>query len=158
MATSTRRVPPPKTRAEVMAQCDVNAVTGCWNWRRSSAEGPARRVWTALNGEIPHGQHVLHSCDNRLCANPTHLYLGTVQQNARDRQARGRQGRGAEFEGRLSVRLSLDDLTYLAKVGAAVGQDSSWAVRWAVGYVRSIGAAPLLRTVTPDAARKGGAV
>jgi hypothetical protein len=63
-----------------------------------------------------------------------------------------------DFEGRLSVRLTFEDLTWLAKVGASVGQDSSWAVRWAIGHARSTGAAPILKTVTADAARKGGAV
>jgi hypothetical protein len=60
----------------------------------------------------------------------------------------------AEFQGRLSVRLSM---TWLAKVGASVGQDSSWAVRWAVDHAMTTGARPLLKTVVaPDAARKAG--
>jgi hypothetical protein len=63
----------------------------------------------------------------------------------------------AEFQGRLSVRLSMEQLTWLAKVGASVGQDSSWAVRWAVDHAMTTGARPLLKTVVaPDAARKAG--
>jgi len=153
----------PLTQAEVFARCDQNDTTGCWNWRHGRVEAPARLVWESLRGTIPPAepgkeQHVLHRCDNRLCVNPDHLYLGSVRQNTKDKLDRGRAGRGDAFMGRLSVRFSMDDLRWLAKVGAMVGQDSSWAVRWAINEVRTRGMAPLLKTVTPADARKGGAL
>ena len=49
-----------------------------------------RVAWRLFCGPIPDGLWVLHRCDVRLCANPSHLYLGTVKENARDLWMRGR--------------------------------------------------------------------
>lgn len=37
---------------------------------------------------------VLHSCDNRRCCNPKHLFLGTQADNMKDKVSKGRQARG----------------------------------------------------------------
>lgn len=44
-------------------------------------------------GPIPDGLQVLHRCDVRCCVNPDHLFLGTLQDNMTDRNAKGRQAR-----------------------------------------------------------------
>lgn len=41
-------------------------------------------------GPIPPGFHVLHSCDNPPCIEPTHLSVGLPVANAQDRESRGR--------------------------------------------------------------------
>ena len=50
-----------------------------------------RLAWEAHNAEpIPDGMFILHSCDNPLCFNPSHLRLGTHQENMNDMTSRNR--------------------------------------------------------------------
>jgi len=50
-----------------------------------------RLSYMAFKGEIPINLQICHTCDNRICVNPEHLYLGTPKDNARDRGLRGRK-------------------------------------------------------------------
>jgi hypothetical protein len=49
-----------------------------------------RAMYLAVNGSIPDGMHVCHTCDVRRCINPDHLWLGTNKQNLNDAKAKGR--------------------------------------------------------------------
>lgn len=78
----------------------------CWPWAGSKdnhgygqikllgrAHRPTRThrlAWALKHGPIPLGSHVLHSCDNRACGNPSHLLLGTHTQNMADMKVKGR--------------------------------------------------------------------
>lgn len=76
----------------------------CWEWqsgRMPSGYGkfwfqgthvPASRFAYRLSyGEIAEGLLVCHSCDNRTCCNPAHLFLGTHQDNMQDMVNKNRQ-------------------------------------------------------------------
>jgi len=69
----------------------------CWEWEGARSNGgygmigiegksfAAHRVsWLLYVGAIPEGLFVLHKCDNKPCVNPSHLYVGSRCDNARD--------------------------------------------------------------------------
>lgn len=53
-----------------------------------------RVSWVLTFGPMPEGACVLHKCDNPLCVNPLHLFLGTKRDNNRDRHQKGRDAKG----------------------------------------------------------------
>ena len=65
----------------------------CRGSRDEGMEGTHRVAWVAAFGAIPDGKHVLHTCDNPPCCEPTHLWLGTNADNNADMAAKGRHGR-----------------------------------------------------------------
>lgn len=76
---------------------------GCWGWKGSIAGGGypmlmfghkqmnANRISFLLhNGELKDDIWVLHKCDNKICTNPDHLFLGTPRDNTLDKIQKGR--------------------------------------------------------------------
>jgi len=50
----------------------------------------ARYIHSQLYGDIPAGVLVCHTCDNHMCINSAHLFLGTPKDNMQDMSKKGR--------------------------------------------------------------------
>lgn len=87
---------------------NIKDVEGCWEWQRTISkmgygktrylgkdETTHRVSFMVFKGEIPEGMNVCHSCDNRKCCNPDHLWIGTTKDNVQDCIRKGRRKLGS---------------------------------------------------------------
>jgi len=80
---------------------------GCWGWSGSvdghgygtlsnrmgskySPEKLHRVSYEKYFGKIPEGFYICHKCDNPICSNPDHLFIGTQKDNMKDCSRKGR--------------------------------------------------------------------
>ena len=86
---------------------DVDPGSGCWIWNYTKTShnygvitidgrqvAAHRFSYQWFIGEIPSGLFVCHKCDNPLCINPSHLFLGTHVDNMQDASRKGRLRNG----------------------------------------------------------------
>lgn len=92
----------------------IDGATGCWLWNGHTRGrnrfkyglvdvcgkryGAHRLSYILHKGPIPEGGDfrgmcICHTCDNPLCVNPDHLFLGTHQENMTDKTVKGRTER-----------------------------------------------------------------
>lgn len=64
-------------------------VDGTWRNHQHKAH---RVAWSLVNGRLPAGMVIRHSCDNPPCCNPAHLLIGTDDDNVADKVARQARG------------------------------------------------------------------
>ena len=91
------------------SKVNKNAPGDCWEWsanKNNNGYGmfscralgfkhkklAHRLSYQHFNGPIPKGSHILHSCDNPSCVNPSHLRPGSRSDNMRDSVSRKRHG------------------------------------------------------------------
>lgn len=109
----------------------VQRTDSCWIWRgfgdnahRPRITSPGRNgrpimasryAYELLVGPIPAGMWVLHTCDNGVCVNPDHLYLGTQVENENDKVSRNRSCRGSKNAG---AKLRAEDVRKIRELVA----------------------------------------
>lgn len=116
-----------KDRIDLFASLvEVHGYNKCWPWKghkRGKGYGGfnirvngewkeryAHRIAWHLNfGEIPEGMYICHHCDNPLCCNPWHLFMGTKGDNNRDKGMKKR-GRGPIGVDAPLAKLNEDDI------------------------------------------------
>lgn len=81
----------------------VDFSRGCWEWTASRSHNgygafgvngkvvrAHRFVAEMIYGPLPESTQVCHSCDNRACVRPDHLFLGFARDNTNDMMQKGR--------------------------------------------------------------------
>lgn len=100
--------------------------TGCWEWLgaisgkngygvitiNGKAKSAHRVSYEISVGKIEKGLMVLHKCNNRICINPEHLYLGTHNDNMRDMA----HTQAVKGENNAMARLSESDVKEIKKL------------------------------------------
>jgi hypothetical protein len=149
---------------EFWRNVDRRSNPDCWIWigsRNSGGYGRwARRMAGRIHtfaahrfafelayGPIPTGLHVCHRCDTPSCVNPSHLFVGTADDNRRDMVSKGRERHAAgEVHGRAKITArDVDEIRRLRGIETqrslaarfGVSQAEIWMVqagrRWSVG-------------------------
>ncbi len=128
----------------------IRRTRGCWHWTASPGTagygqigvggragrpvGAHRVAWELYRGAIPDGLFVLHSCDNKLCVKPAHLFLGTQLDNIHDMMSKGRDVRNAPKGERAGLaKLTNQDVRRIRKLYATGRTQYELAEQFDVG-------------------------
>lgn len=94
----------------------------CWPWLRATTDGYGvlningkqwrahRYAYVLTYGSIADGMFVCHKCDNPICCNPAHLWLGTLADNHRDMTEKRRNIGRRQGASKRYTRLSDQDV------------------------------------------------
>jgi len=108
---------------------------GCWEWTKEKDQwgygvlhiyqgkkrikriSASKASWILKNEkEIPQNMLVCHHCDNRLCVNPDHLFLGTCKDNMQDCKNKDRLFKGNKSRKHIYKKYDKVEDRFLSKI------------------------------------------
>jgi len=104
----------------------------CWPWLGAQNGRGYGHIWGGnhiklckshrvsyelYNGQIPEEIDVCHTCDNPLCVNPNHLFLGTTKDNMQDMVKKGRGKYNQKGELNNKAKLTIGDVAFIREAG-----------------------------------------
>ena len=94
-----------------------NSGYGCTRWQGKHSRMAHRIAYEIIFGSIPKGMFVCYACDNKVCVNPDHLFLGTAKDNSLDMMSKGRSS-SCSFPGESNpnVKVSLGCVHIIRKL------------------------------------------
>lgn len=112
-------------KEKLVSKSKVNPVNGCLEWIGAKTihgygkltidkktVSAHRLSYQDFYNENIDGKVLMHTCDNRLCINPSHLVAGTIQDNTDDKVCKGRQLKGVRcHKARLNEEIVRDILS-----------------------------------------------
>jgi hypothetical protein len=117
---------------------NIKSQDECWNWTggldgngygrldfKGKRYGSHRLSYILSIGDIPGGMFVCHKCDNPLCCNPSHLFIGTLQDNNADRVKKGRSATGNR-NGNYTQRKSRLDRAWTRRKNYSAPSGTAW--------------------------------
>ena len=100
---------------------------GCWEYNLALRKNGYARItferkswyahrlsYVAFGGTLIDGSDICHSCDNRKCVNPAHLFQGTRKDNMIDAKSKNRLATGFNLP---QTKLSQSDINNIIKDG-----------------------------------------
>lgn len=132
-------------KERLLSKITVDDSTGCWNWNKGkdkngygqiaypeAGEYRAHRVsYLVFVGKIPAGSFVCHRCDNPSCINPSHLWLGTNDDNMADMVEKRRSARR---ESNPASKLKEADVSEIKRLIAKGGSNRAIAADFGVTH------------------------
>jgi hypothetical protein len=109
---------------------------GCWNWIGSLDQDGygsigiivygkqykfrAHRVsFEEFKSKLTKDLYVLHTCNNRKCVNPDHLYEGTQKENCQDTVNSGNSLKGERSKRSILKQIQVDEIRQLLDSGVS---------------------------------------
>lgn len=125
---------------------------GCWGWKghitkpgyaRFKCEGKQifghMFSWQLYIGEIPFKNFVCHACDNPICCNPKHLFVGLPADNSKDMKEKKRASKGSKHRHAalkeedvkiIKKRLQNGETSYRISKDYAVNMSSIYSIQY----------------------------